>query len=263
MNYEIDIRRHQCAVTLSGDKNPAHTIENIVMGAQLSSFIELFPEIKDQFIQSIRVGFRAPVFAKDSTNLVYTMKFIKKGENSINHYEVEMKENGKVMMDGSVHTTDNKELFELESKDHIKALLAKGIDVTEVSSLNITEKDVREYYCNILGMSETDYQVYRQKYKEGTIRPTMASFFIPGKIIGLLKNELKKQGCELENTGKKYFYGSSEVEFFADKISASRLKIVGKVPENILQKKKCHIDLFIIGNNGIVAKSRTLALAYS
>jgi len=255
LEYDLTQSIHKSAVNLSGDENPVHTLENIVMGAHLLSLIEIYPEIKNHFISYIRVGFKSPVIADEKGNkITYEMKIKKMTESPFYNYNLEAKENGRTIMEGIVKTTDNKEIFEFETKKRLANIANSQLD--EISDLKITPDMKKNLYCNILGMNDEDYKKYEERYENGTIRATMAPFFIPALIIGFLKSEIKN----LDNR-KKYFYGAQELEFYSDKIPIQGLKIVGKRPENLSQKSRCHIDLFVSGINGIVAKSRTSAMA--
>lgn len=250
----LQLKEHIDAVNLSGDENPKHSINNIMMGAHMLSLIEVHPEIKKHYIQHLKIGFKNPVIMKEYGNKL-VCEINKDSEPGTFLYTVKLKENGNTILDGSILTTDNYELFKFESRQRLEAQLKKGIDENKIADLNITQDMLKKYY-NLIYSKTMSEEEYKEKYK-GAIPGMTASFFIPAEIIRMLKHSVGDL-----NNGKDYVYASQELEFY-EAGSFGELKLIGKKPENLGQKSRCHIDMFVQGLEGIVAKSRTLAMAYS
>jgi transposase-like protein len=263
--YHIPLTEHEAAVRLSGDENPIHKFQNIMMGAHLLSLIEVHPEIKNHYIQNLEVRFDGSVIMNAEGNrLISEIKkddkivseIKKKSEPGTFVYTVTIKENNNLVLRGMLHTTDSYERFKMESRKNLDEQLQKGIDSTKIADLHITDEKIKEYYRLIYSKSLTEEE-YKNKYK-GLVPSPITAFFIPAEIIRMLKSYV---GEDLNN-GKKYLYASQTLEFYAPTVSNEGLQIIGKKPENLGTKSRCHIDLFVSGLEGIIAKSRTLAMAY-
>lgn len=258
--YHIPFKEHDDAVRLSGDENPAHSKYNIMMGAHLLSLIEIHPEIKNQYVQYLKVGFKNPVIMNEAGNKIIC-EINKASEPGTFLYTVKIRENGNNILEGSLRTTDKYEVFAFESNQRLEAQLKNGIENSKIADLKITNEMLKEYYRLIYSknMSEEEYKKkYGANIEESVIPSMLTAFFIPAEIIKMLKQSLGDL-----NNGKKYLYASQELEFYAPGISRESIQLLGKKPENIEKRSRCYIDMFVSGLEGIVAKSRTLALAYS
>jgi hypothetical protein len=252
--YEIPLKEHDDAVRLSGDENPLHSIQKYMMGAHLLSLIEIHPEIKNQYIQQLKVGFKNPVLINERGNKI-VCEIRKSSETGTHLYTVKIKENNNLVLEGMLQTTDSYDVFKFEAKKKLETQIEQGIDETKIADLKITPDMLKEYQRLIYSKTMNENE-YKMKYHE-SIPSMVTSLFIPAEIIRMLKQSIGDL-----NTGKKYIYASQELEFYALGASGD-LKLIGKKPENLGKKSRCYIDMFVSGLEGIIARSRTLALAYS
>lgn len=254
--YNISLRDHDDAVKLSGDENPLHSLQKYMMGAHLLSLIETHPEIKNMYIQHLKVGFKNPVIIKEKGNkIVYEIN--KQSEPHTFLYTLNIKEDNNLILNGEIHATDDYDFFKYESKNNLEKQMKNGLDAPKISDLKITPEMIKEYQRLIFSKNMTDEE-YNAKYGGNKIPSTITPFFIPAEIIRMLKSSVGDL-----NTGKKYIYASQDIEFYSTEAYGEGIQLLGKRPENLEKKSKCYIDIFVNGLEGIIAKSRTLALAYS
>jgi hypothetical protein len=252
--FNISLNEHKSLVDLSGDKNPIHTIQNYIMGAHLLGLIEIHPEIKNQYIQHLEVGFPSPVIMKEGGNKLM-IKVDKLSEPSTHLYSVEIKENNIQVLRGKLKTTDNFEMFRLESKTMLESCQKTNISDSKVAYLKITPEKLDAYKRLIYSKTMTS-QEYDNKFKDNRYPSMFTTFFIYAEIIKILEQHVKNL-----NNGKKYLFAGSALDFYTPGVSDGDLKLIGKIPEDIGTRSKCHIDFLVSGLEGIVAKSRTLAMA--